>query len=247
MIRGRNPPNADLSSDMATEQLTVNFARPKRLFPLPTCVLLPSATVPLHVFESRYRAMLRDALDSDGLIAMAVHDPERAGVLSTDNPTLRPIVCLGYVAEHQRLEDGRYNIALHGLCRARIVEEQPLHDDGYRSAELEPFGTHPDTLSDTLDEGRQRIEALLEDEYLRTLTATQALRKLFENELPTSAVVDLALLTIASDSEQRYAALAEGDAERRLQMLERQLRSMRDVITRAERFAHRDDHGWPLN
>ena len=35
-----------------------------RLFPLPNVVLLPETTLPLHVFEPRYRTLLADALDS---------------------------------------------------------------------------------------------------------------------------------------------------------------------------------------
>ncbi len=43
-----------------------------RLFPLPDLVMFPHVMQPLHIFEPRYREMLNEALDSDGLIAMSI-------------------------------------------------------------------------------------------------------------------------------------------------------------------------------
>jgi len=40
------------------------------VFPLAGAVLLPRARLPLNIFENRYLAMVRDALDSDGVIGM---------------------------------------------------------------------------------------------------------------------------------------------------------------------------------
>ena len=52
------------------QTVTIDFSQPVPLFPLPGCMLLPHATVPLHIFESRYRDMVGDVLDGAGLIAM---------------------------------------------------------------------------------------------------------------------------------------------------------------------------------
>ena len=40
------------------------------VFPLPGVLLLPRAMLPLHIFEPRYRAMIRDALDEEGIVGM---------------------------------------------------------------------------------------------------------------------------------------------------------------------------------
>ncbi|HJS07899.1 MAG TPA: LON peptidase substrate-binding domain-containing protein, partial [Pirellulales bacterium] len=48
------------------------FSGVVRLFPLPNRVVFPHVMQPLHIFEPRYREMLNDALDGDGLIAMSV-------------------------------------------------------------------------------------------------------------------------------------------------------------------------------
>ena len=40
------------------------------LFPLPGAILFPRSQLPLHIFEPRYREMVRDTIDGAGRIAM---------------------------------------------------------------------------------------------------------------------------------------------------------------------------------
>ena len=94
------------------------------LFPLSNVVLFPRVKTPLHIFEPRYRQLMRDVLEGDRRIAMAVvraeHQDEMAG-----DPPIYPVGCCGEISEHQRRPDGRYDLVLHGLWRFRIVEEEP--------------------------------------------------------------------------------------------------------------------------
>ncbi len=88
------------------------------VFPLPV-VLLPGARMPLHIFEQRYRDMVRDALAADGRFGMVYHDWDRRG------PFLSEEGCVGTVARitrHKMLEDGRSMILIEGLERFRIVD-----------------------------------------------------------------------------------------------------------------------------
>ena len=52
----------------------IDFEKALPLFPLPNCVLLPHATIPLRIFESRYRKMVGDALNDQNVLAMATFD-----------------------------------------------------------------------------------------------------------------------------------------------------------------------------
>jgi len=235
---------------MDLEPLVINFDKPVRLFPLQTCVLLPHATTALHVFEPRYRAMLRDALDSDGLIGMAVFAGESWRQDYEGNPPLRPCVALGVLAKDQRLDDGRHNILLHGVCRARIEKEFPLHPDGYRLATLKPLGLESDdaAVREGLAEVRQRIVSLMEDTYLNRLTVVASLKKWLADDMPTEVLIELAMLSLTEEVEERYAMLAEPDPWKRAAMVEAQLLSMRDLVRQAEQDAGgRDEDGWSLN
>ena len=46
------------------------------LFPLAGAILFPRSQLPLHIFEPRYRAMVKDALAGDGVFALACLPPE---------------------------------------------------------------------------------------------------------------------------------------------------------------------------
>jgi uncharacterized protein len=94
-----------------------------KVFPLPSVVLFPHTVLPLHIFESRYRDLVRDALAQDRVMALAQLEPGDEGVAG--RPRMRPMVCAGVIAWHEELEGGRYNIIVQGTTRARIIEELP--------------------------------------------------------------------------------------------------------------------------
>ena len=87
------------------------------IFPLAGALLFPRSQLPLHIFEPRYRAMVRDALASDRLIAMV---QPRDG---EEPPTLFEVGCIGHISACDELDDGRFNIVLEGLSRFRIARE----------------------------------------------------------------------------------------------------------------------------
>ena len=87
------------------------------VFPLAGALLFPRAQLPLHIFEPRYRSMVRDALASDRLIAMVQPRDQ------DEPPGLFEIGCLGRIVSSEELDDGRFNIVLEGLGRFRIARE----------------------------------------------------------------------------------------------------------------------------
>lgn len=98
------------------------------IFPLSGVLLLPRARLPLHIFEPRYQAMMRDAMAGDQVIAMA---QPRDPASEDDAPDVYNVACLGRIIEHEELDDGRWSLTLEGVIRFRILEELPLKD-GYR-------------------------------------------------------------------------------------------------------------------
>jgi Lon protease-like protein len=104
------------------------------LFPIPGAILFPRAQLPLHIFEPRYRDMVRDAVDGDGLIAMV--QPQLVEVEDDRKQPLYPVGCVGEIVGLEELEDGRFNIVLNGSNRFRIINEVDL-DTPYRNADLD--------------------------------------------------------------------------------------------------------------
>jgi Lon protease-like protein len=102
------------------------------LFPLPGAILFPRSQLPLHIFEPRYREMVRDAIDGAGQIAMI--QPHR---LDDDNEApLYDVGCVGEVVGIEELDDGRFNIVLLGSNRFRLIRETEA-DAAYRCAEVD--------------------------------------------------------------------------------------------------------------
>ena len=102
------------------------------LFPLPGAILFPRSQLPLHIFEPRYREMVRDAIEGPGRIGMI--QPHR---LDDDNKApLYAVGCVGDLVGVEELDDGRFNIVLLGSNRFRLVREVE-GDTAYRCAEVD--------------------------------------------------------------------------------------------------------------
>jgi len=103
------------------------------VFPLAGALLFPRSRLPLHIFEPRYREMVRDAMKSDRLIAMIQPRDTR------EPPSLFQVGCLGHIAECEPLDDGRFNIELEGLGRFRIAREAEV-ETSYRQVDIDRAG-----------------------------------------------------------------------------------------------------------
>lgn len=91
------------------------------LLALPDATLLPAELRALHVYETRYRRLLADAMEGERLIAIARMQPgwqnQRYG-----NLPVQPCVGVGELMSHSLREDGTSDIVLRGVARARIAE-----------------------------------------------------------------------------------------------------------------------------
>jgi Lon protease-like protein len=102
------------------------------IFPLGGAILFPRSQLPLHIFEARYREMVRDAIDGAGRIGMI----QPQGFDEEDNGPLYGVGCVGEIVGIEELDDGRFNIVLLGSNRFRLITEIEV-DGGYRCAEVD--------------------------------------------------------------------------------------------------------------
>jgi uncharacterized protein len=180
------------------------------LFPLPNIVFFPHTRLPLHVFEPRYREMIKDALEADqrfGIVLLRPGwEPEYFGA-----PPVFSYGTLGTIEQAVPLEDGRYNIVVRGDVRFRIVDE--LSRVPYRTARVI---AEPEPERDPHESYVQRERlADLSHQYLRYLPDQSA--------VPEIETVDLDALTNALIMSLNL------DIEEKQKLLE-----MNDVLARAE-------------
>jgi Lon protease-like protein len=104
------------------------------IFPLPNVVLFPDVTLPLHIFEPRYRQMVQDVAAEDGIIGMMLL---RAGGEGSDGgpPGIWRVGCAGKIIRKTELSDGRFNILLQGM--REFVCSERFDDLPYATADVE--------------------------------------------------------------------------------------------------------------
>jgi len=88
------------------------------IFPLAT-VLFPGTILPLHIFEERYKEMMRYAIDHNGLFGLSFRD--NANVGKDTVPEIGSVGCLAKINAVMPLEDGRMNLISSGVLRYRIT------------------------------------------------------------------------------------------------------------------------------
>lgn len=107
------------------------------LFPIPNIVNFPGVSVPLHVFEPRYRKMVRHCIDNDlmmgvchtqGIIRDKTQMQTREEALNSNQSTYKPcdVFSAGKVELHEELDDGRLGIIIHFETRLELKQERQL-------------------------------------------------------------------------------------------------------------------------
>jgi len=185
------------------------------LFPLGT-VLFPGLVLPLHIFEERYRQLVRDLLDGP--------EPRRFGVIAIRKGretgvdgvhSLYEVGCIATLRRVDRHEDGRFDIVTVGTQRFRLLTLDQSRP--YLQGEVEVLAEEP---ADPAAAGPavQVIQAAFR-EYLDALTewggATIRLEELPDEPELLSYVVAAAMVI---DLPERQALLAEPDTLRRMAM-----------------------------
>jgi Lon protease-like protein len=189
------------------------FAGTARLFPLPNLVLFPHVMQPLHIFEPRYQQMTGDALATDRLIALVLL---QGGWETTYDgaPPIHDVACLGKIVAENRLEDGRFNILLRGLCRIRIDHEMP-QAKLYRLARVElledVFLAQPLTVRKLRKQLVRKVPAW----FPAKGKVLDEFRKLLRGDLPLGTLCDIVAFALPLDIPFKQQLLEELDVEKR--------------------------------
>lgn len=148
------------------------------LFPIPQCVTFPGQTVSLHVFEPRYRKMIRECVETSrpvavcGVKRLLERRPENSPNLAIFEPVT--VVSLGDPRITETLPDGRLLVEVEMRERARVLElTQSLP---YYLARTEPLADRDTPPSATQAVLRAEVSARFEALW-------QAVRK-DQSELP---------------------------------------------------------------
>lgn len=185
-----------------------------KVFPLPSVVLLPGSAIPLHIFEPRYRELLADAMATDKVFAMAQVLPGQESMVA-GAPELEPMMCIGSVAIHHPLEDGRSNLVLAGVVRAKVVRELPLV---HRYREVAAVVVEDEVL-DEQDPDEVSLRAAVIELMARLPTQVAERVAQVTSRVRGGALADVLASTLMEDVVRRYEVLCETDVRERMRMV----------------------------
>jgi Lon protease-like protein len=173
------------------------------LFPL-GIVALPSESVPLHVFEDRYRRMIEQCLRAEP------GSPQREfGIVWLSDEELKEIGCACDVERVlERMDDGRLNIIARGTRPFRLLERQ---DDLPYPAGVVEF------LEETDDEAPDEAAAASARGLYRDLVEQATDRRLDDQELELMGAYQMAgTVEFDKDAKQELLELRSENARLRL-------------------------------
>jgi uncharacterized protein len=174
------------------------------LFPLPNIVFFPHTRLPLHVFEPRYRQMVKDVLEADqrfGIVLLRPGwEPDYFGA-----PPVFECGTLGTVEQAVSLEDGRFNIVVRGDVRFKILGE--VSRVPYRTARVV---AEPEVERDTSQAYAQREWlADLSRQYLEYLPDQTAVPEI--ETVSLDALANALIMSLNLDVEEKQKLLELSD------------------------------------
>jgi Lon protease-like protein len=184
--------------------------------------------MPLHVFEPRYRELLRHALSRRSILAVARlkpgFEPDYEG-----RPAVFEVCGVGAVESCSEREDGRFDIALRGLARAHIVEELPaLH--AFRQVRAERV-REPEADPALVAAWQLKLGSLWERLSPHLPQQVRDLKALTRGADDPSSYADRLAASMVSDPDASQQLLAEADPAERLRLLTSRVQELVDALS----------------
>jgi Lon protease-like protein len=183
------------------------------IFPLPDLVFFPETVVPLHVFEARYREMIKDASAGGKLVGIALLRPGFEADYE-GSPEFHPVGTVGQIEQLRPLADGRFLLSLRGL--ARVAYREVPSGRSYRAARV---SLRPETAVEPADPDLESVKLDLMTSHAllaRALKGSEAPALAMNEKIPFAAAVNRACLDLPVAAELRQELLAVDDlGERR--------------------------------
>lgn len=209
-----------------------NFDGKVRLFPLPNVVLFPRVIQPLHIFEPRYKQMVEDALDDNGLIALCLLGPS-AGYGANNVAPIYSEICIGKIVQEERLPDGRFNLLLQGVARAKIIKEV---NDGklYRTAKVEILHDVPLASEENANRIRTKLLKQMTKWFTQQPSAKAQLDRLVQSDLSLGNLCDVFSFALPLSVDLKILLLQLVNIEDRAMLLLEVIEQMTPEITKPQ-------------
>ena len=179
------------------------------LLPLQDVMLFPDMSRPLHIFEQRYREMVTEAVQGDGVIGMVLLQPGYEADYE-GNPPIFEVGCAGEIVQAEELDDGRWLILLEGTVRFRVLAED--HSRSYRVADVE-------ALAEQNDQDDRRVLRGYREQLAEVFTAMAPSRDTPPEDVSDADLVNALSQFLPLDPRDRQALLEAAGPRARAEAL----------------------------
>lgn len=189
---------------------------------LPNAALFPQALMPLHIFEPRYRRMLRDVLASNRLFAIAGLDLKQTGAGAVTEPPHR-VAAVGIIRACQKNENGTSNLLLQGLCRVEILAI--AGDEPYRRIQIRALASAAGASGEENQALRLELARLINVKSKLAAGGAVEMAAFLKTVEDPEAFVDIAAFSMCEDAALKQKLLETLDVHRRLKLFGQRLRA----------------------
>jgi Lon protease-like protein len=205
------------------------------LFPLNT-VLFPGGTLPLHIFEERYRLMIGECLDADlpfGVVLIkSGHEVGGAAEPYAVGTTAR-------ISRYRRLDDGRLNLVAVGGDRFRIERLTQSHP--FLRADVEILHTLDGDMAESRVAATD-VSSLYRDYHRLALSLTSQWQDRVGLPPDPDALADFVAGRMETEQELKQRLLETTSVRERLgierELLGEAVRSLSVQVTAARRLRY---------
>ena len=142
------------------------------LFPL-NVVLFPGMMLPLHIFENRYQAMIKQCIDSAdqtfGVVLAKSKDAQAPHVMNLDRDDLYEVGTTARITAVEHLKEGRMNIITVGQERFTLKDITASEDD-FLIGQIEPYPMKENEDPGVIDLLLQKLKPQVE-QYINHLAS----------------------------------------------------------------------------
>jgi Lon protease-like protein len=198
------------------------------LFPIQDLVLFPDSIIPLHVFEARYRKMVRDVLGSNRLVAISLQ-LEKENLEDGSAARVASVASVGELVLAQELPDGRFNLVVRGRARIGIDEELPS-DEPYRLVAAHEIPDDPSSEADDLSDADAALRALVTGLAESIPDGGELLKHVAAAQDTPAALANVIAASLIADAKARQRLLETTDVFERIERLSNEVVALIDRV-----------------
>lgn len=194
---------------------------------LPNLTFFPQALLPLHIFEPRYRQMVKDTLASHRLFAVVGLKMDIESEVEEFEPPHR-VATLGIVRACQKHGDGTSNLLLQGLARVEVL--QIVREKPYRVIRIRALSSKQGAAPEENARLRKDLGKLIVTKQRLGGPVPREFAQFLKTVDDPETFVDLAAFSLCEDLELKQKLLETLSVHRRLELFSSKMKAEIDAM-----------------